>query len=34
MRGIDWINLAQKWWAAVNTVMEVLGSVKFGEFFD
>jgi hypothetical protein len=37
MRVIDWINLAQdreKCWAAVNTVMELLGSVKFGELFD
>ena len=35
--GIDWIDLAQdrdRWWALVNAVMNLWGSIKCGEFLD
>jgi phenylalanine-4-hydroxylase len=34
---MDWIELAQdrdKWWTLVNAVMNLLGSIKCGEFLD
>ena len=36
-KGVDWINLAQdigRWWTLVNAVMNLLGSIKCGEFLD
>jgi len=35
--GMDWIELAQdrgRWWALVNAVMNLRGSIKVGEFLD
>jgi hypothetical protein len=35
--GMDWINVAQdrdRWWALVNVVKKLSGSIKCGEFFD
>jgi hypothetical protein len=35
--GMDWIDLAQardRWWALVNVVMNLRGSIKCGEFVD
>jgi hypothetical protein len=35
--GADWIPLAQdrdQWWAVVNMVNEISGSIKDGEFLD
>jgi len=37
MRGVDLINLAQerdRWWALVNAVLNLGGSIKCGEFLD
>ena len=37
MGGMDWFDLAQgrnRWWALVNAVMHLPGSIKFGEFLD
>jgi hypothetical protein len=34
---VDWMHLAQdrdQWWAVVNTVMNISGSIKGGEIFD
>jgi hypothetical protein len=32
---VNWIHLAQDWWRAlVNMVMNLLGSIKDGEFLD
>jgi hypothetical protein len=35
--GMDWIELAkntERWWALVNAVMNLRGSIKCGEFLD
>jgi len=35
--GMDWFDLAQdkdRWWALVNAVMNLGGSMKCGEFLD
>ena len=37
MRGVDLINLAQerdRWWALVNAILNLGGSIKCGEFLD